>query len=190
MYFVYLKVLSDNNSALLRSNNGGMALSRRQTISWFIGDPVHECINNLIGLNVLKSSKRFFWTVCGCLHNHTCEISSLHVVVYYLMLYRLFVFRKHKVNLHLISSCDAGIVHEVKLIISPYGRQDHVCTIQSVPVSSVDDRMTWRKRPILFPFYKHGIALIPAWICSHTDYEVWGEIAYPFLNFNGCTVEV
>ena len=81
------------------------------------------------------------------------------------MLYRLFVFRKHKVHLHLISSYDAGIVHEVKLIISPYGRQGHVCTIQSIPVNSVDDRETQETST---PFYKHGLTLIPAWICNHT----------------------
>ena len=33
-------------------------------------------------------------------------------------------------------------------------------------------------------------ALIPAWICNHIHYKVWDEINYPFLNFNGATVEV
>ena len=40
------------------------------------------------------------------------------------------------------------------------------------------------------PFYKHGLTLIPAWISNHIHYKVWDEITYPFLNFNGCTVEV
>ena len=40
------------------------------------------------------------------------------------------------------------------------------------------------------PFYWHGLTLIPAWITNYMPGEVWGEITYPFLNFNGCTVEV
>ena len=40
------------------------------------------------------------------------------------------------------------------------------------------------------PFYLHGLTLIPAWISNHIHYKVWDEITYPFLNFNGCTVEV
>ena len=30
----------------------------------------------------------------------------------------------------------------------------------------------------------------PAWISNYTHYNVWDEITYPFLNFNGATVEV
>ena len=62
------------------------------------------------------------------------------------MFYRLFVFRKHNVNLHLILSCDAGIVHEVKLIISTYGRQVHVCPVQSISVNADDDKETQETR--------------------------------------------
>ena len=40
------------------------------------------------------------------------------------------------------------------------------------------------------PFYQHGLTLIPAWICNHIYHKVWDEITYPFLNFNGATVEV
>ena len=36
----------------------------------------------------------------------------------------------------------------------------------------------------------HGLTLIPAWISNYMPGKVWGEITYPFLNFNGCTVEV
>ena len=39
-------------------------------------------------------------------------------------------------------------------------------------------------------FYLHGLSLIPAWISNYIHYKVWDEITYPFLNFNGCTVEV
>ena len=40
------------------------------------------------------------------------------------------------------------------------------------------------------PFYWHGLTLIPAWISNHIHYEMYDEITYPFLNFNGATVEV
>ena len=40
------------------------------------------------------------------------------------------------------------------------------------------------------PFYLHGLNYIPAWINNCIHYNVWDEITYPFLNFNGATVEV
>ena len=40
------------------------------------------------------------------------------------------------------------------------------------------------------PFYEHGLTLIPAWISNYIHYKVRDEITYPFLNFNGATVEV
>ena len=40
------------------------------------------------------------------------------------------------------------------------------------------------------PFYEHGLNLILAWISNYTHYRVWDEITYPFLNFNGATVDV
>ena len=40
------------------------------------------------------------------------------------------------------------------------------------------------------PFYLHGLTLIPAWISNYIQYKLWDEITYPFLNFNGFTVEV
>ena len=39
------------------------------------------------------------------------------------------------------------------------------------------------------PIY-YGLTLIPALISNYIHYKVWNEITYPFLNFNGCTVEV
>ena len=39
-------------------------------------------------------------------------------------------------------------------------------------------------------FHKHGLTLIPVWINHYIHYMMWGEITYPFLNFNGATVEV
>ena len=40
------------------------------------------------------------------------------------------------------------------------------------------------------PFYKHSLTLIPAWVSNYIHYEVWDEITYTFLNFNGTTVDV
>ena len=40
------------------------------------------------------------------------------------------------------------------------------------------------------PFYWLGLTLIPAWLSNYICYELWGEIAYPFPNFNVATVEV
>ena len=40
------------------------------------------------------------------------------------------------------------------------------------------------------PFYWNRFTLIPAWISNHMSSNVWNEIAHPFPNFNGCTVEV
>ena len=39
-------------------------------------------------------------------------------------------------------------------------------------------------------FYEHGLTLIPVWISNYIYYKLWDEIIYPFLNFNGCNVEV
>ena len=38
-------------------------------------------------------------------------------------------------------------------------------------------------------FYYGSLTLISAWISNHTHYKVLGEITYPFLNFNGATIE-
>ena len=46
------------------------------------------------------------------------------------------------------------------------------------------------KRVPVTHFYKQGLTLIPAWISNYIHYKEWGEITYPFLNFNGCTIEV
>ena len=40
------------------------------------------------------------------------------------------------------------------------------------------------------PFYYHWLTLIPEWISNHMPSKVWDEMAYPFLNFNGATVDV
>ena len=43
---------------------------------------------------------------------------------------------------------------------------------------------------VVWLFDEHGLTLIPAWISNYTHYNAWDEITYPFLNFNGATVEV
>ena len=38
--------------------------------------------------------------------------------------------------------------------------------------------------------YQHEFTLIPAWISNNIYYKSWGEITYPFANFNSATAEV
>ena len=40
------------------------------------------------------------------------------------------------------------------------------------------------------PFYYYVLTLTLAWISNYMSSKVWNEITYPFLNFNGATVEV
>ena len=66
--------------------------------------------------------------------------------------------------------------------------------------SSVDDGLPyWQIRMEALNRYKHHssnaeqqltISLPVAWIHNHTLSKVWYVITCPFLNFNGCTVEV
>ena len=42
----------------------------------------------------------------------------------------------------------------------------------------------------LWPFYWHGLILIPACTSNHMPTKVWDEITDPFLNFNSCTIKV
>ena len=39
-------------------------------------------------------------------------------------------------------------------------------------------------------YYWHGLTFIPARISNHMCSKIWGEITYPFPNFNCYTVEV
>ena len=39
------------------------------------------------------------------------------------------------------------------------------------------------------PFYKHGLTLIPAWMCNYIYYTVWDEMIDPFQNFNSAAIE-
>ena len=40
------------------------------------------------------------------------------------------------------------------------------------------------------PFHYYGLTLIPAWTSNYIHYKVWDKFIYPFLNFNGATVEI
>ena len=40
------------------------------------------------------------------------------------------------------------------------------------------------------PYYQHRLTLIRKWISDNMSSKVWDKITYPFLNFNGCIVEV
>ena len=44
--------------------------------------------------------------------------------------------------------------------------------------------------PELFKEEQESLLLIQAWISNNIHFKVWAEITYPFLNFNGVTVEV
>ena len=41
--------------------------------------------------------------------------------------------------------------------------------------------------PLLLTWFNFNFT---AWISNYIHYKLWDEITYPFLNFNGCTVEV
>ena len=38
--------------------------------------------------------------------------------------------------------------------------------------------------------YNWSLRHMPPWIGNHMPSKVWDEITYPYLNFNGTTVEV
>ena len=50
-----------------------------------------------------------------------------------------------------------------------------------LPPDSSHSSMTW---------WCHNMEMLSAWISNYIHYKVWDEITYPFLNFNGCTIEV
>ena len=71
--------------------------------------------------------------------------------------------------------------------ITGYHPKSFVCSWKNYPVAgwtSIPEAHTWA------PFYLHGLTLISAWLSNYIHYKVWGEITYPFLNFNGAIVEV
>ena len=71
-------------------------------------------------------------------------------------------------------------------ILNTYVLYTNITVILPPLLRSVEQRFitTWP------PFYYHGLTSIPVWISNYIHYNVWDEIIYPFLNFNGETVEV
>ena len=43
---------------------------------------------------------------------------------------------------------------------------------------------------ILHCFFVEVVSSVAWWISNNIHYKVWGEITYPFVNFNGRTIEV
>ena len=76
--------------------------------------------------------------------------------------------------------------------IVPYGSWPYVAGschenhADSMPAYTQTYALTRTKSTILTIFWKSTF-LIPAWISNFVRYIVWGEITYPFQNFNGCT---
>ena len=60
--------------------------------------------------------------------------------------------------------------------------------LQEKPLSSVT--YFSNKCTLILSRFIHLVTLIPVWISNYIRYKVWCEITYPFLNSNGCTVEV
>ena len=97
--------------------------------------------------------------------------------------------------LHFWSKCgDSSLTGWQVIVRTSWGlmhghtdRQTYATTI-----SNASGKNHPQKAAILIssPFYKHDLTLIPACISNHTPSKVWDRITYPFLNFNGCTVEV
>ena len=71
----------------------------------------------------------------------------------------------------------------------------NVCILNNYQISwnwsgTVDSELVLLLLMSCGPFYQHGLTLIPAWRSNHMSNKMWDEITYPFLNFNGATVEV
>ena len=59
------------------------------------------------------------------------------------------------------------------------------------PIHEMCDRLkSDGKSPRSNPVPGRGLSVITAWKSNYIHHEVWDEIKYPFLNFNGATVEV
>ena len=73
------------------------------------------------------------------------------------------------------------------------GRYTHIFTSQTDVVASWFNTHTCNTilhTTPLGPLLLTCLTLIPAWKSNYIHYKLWDEITHPFLNFNGCTVEV
>ena len=64
---------------------------------------------------------------------------------------------------------------------------DQYCWLEEIANIKETNRSQIYWPPLLLTWF---LTLIPAWISNHIHYKEWDEITYPFLNFNGVTVEV
>ena len=74
-------------------------------------------------------------------------------------------------------------LHTINIFAYTYGPVKKKYTL--FPPSVINGQITSRG-----PFYLHGLTLISTLISNYIHFKVWDEITYPFLNFNGATVEV
>ena len=77
------------------------------------------------------------------------------------------------------------ILYTIDITINTNIPNVEYCSTDVIPFS-----IYWYLFMTSAPFYKHGLTLILAWISNYMPRKVQDEITYPFLNFNGCTVEV
>ena len=61
-----------------------------------------------------------------------------------------------------------------------------ICTFAKVSVTSTQSNLAGLVTAMTAARYE----LIPAWISNYMPNKVWDVIAYPFPNFNSCTIEV
>ena len=66
-------------------------------------------------------------------------------------------------------------IHETAILAAKNFKMYHPGALAVISSSGLFTNIVW---------------LIPAWISYHMLRKVWDEITYPFLNFNGATVEV
>ena len=107
-------------------------------------------------------------------YNAQCAVPVRHISLHWDDL-RTVIF-----NMSILWSCIYN-----QLMIEENKKKSHNC--RSPPHSTTSSPTSFNS---CRPFYQHGLTLIPAWINNHIHYKEWDEITYPFLNFNGVTVEV
>ena len=81
-------------------------------------------------------------------------------------------------NFHIIKSIPENVVCKIAAIFFSVS----ICyRIRYVSIMS-----HWWDGPLLLTL----LTLIPTWISNNIYHKVWGEITYPFPNFNSATIEV
>ena len=137
------------------------------------------CILFTIFTWIVSSIVRYLWKISCCKHYVICGVHALwksgelqyeymlHIIIYSLSL-------KVTWALKILTHEDVCVDHQRK-------------SVYVIRKRRISDIITWDSSG---PFYWHGLTLISAWISNYMANKVWDEITYPFLNFNGATVEV